>query len=102
MYMTSTLNSAIQVTIPFINFPTSTGSTSHLCSKPFLFSQGRIPLGDLWGLETPYSRNISEKPKQWYKNTLKCIISDISVLYEIKQPIFSKGLHPPHPTPYLV
>ena len=36
----------------------------------------------------------------WYKNTLKCIVSDlsdISVLYETKQPIYSKGLHPPHP-----
>ena len=29
-----------------------------------------------------------------YKNTPKCIIS---VLYEIKQPISSKRLHPPHP-----
>ena len=27
----------------------------------------------------------------------KCIISDIPVFYEIKQPISSKGLHPPHP-----
>ena len=33
----------------------------------------------------------------WYKNTLKCIISKFSVLYEIKQPISSKGLHPPRP-----
>ena len=24
-------------------------------------------------------------------------LSNISVLYEIKQPISSKGLHPPHP-----
>ena len=27
---------------------------------------------------------------------------DISVLYEIKQPISSKGLHPPHPLLYII
>ena len=33
----------------------------------------------------------------WYKNVLFLELSKFLVLYEIKQPISSKGLHPPRP-----
>ena len=56
--------------------------------------------GGLWGLKTPLQKYIREAKRMmyWYKNTLFLELSDISVLYEIKQPISSKGLkHPPYP-----
>ena len=57
-----------------------------------VWRQGRIQ-GGLWGLETPLQKYIREAKRimYWYK-TREC-----SVLYEMKQPISSKGLHPPRP-----
>ena len=50
--------------------------------------------GGLWAVKTP-----PEIYQRSQKNDVHIGIktSDISVLYEIKQPISSKGLHPPHP-----
>ena len=61
--------------------------------------------GGLWGLETPLQKYIraceAKRMMYWYKNILKNVLflelSEFSVLYEIKQPISSKGLHPPRP-----
>ena len=41
----------------------------HVPSSPCMYYSGADP-GGLWGLETPHDVAIN-----WYKNTLKCIIS---------------------------
>ena len=61
-------------------------------------AQGRIQEG-LWGLEIPLQKYIKEAKRvmYWYKNALFLELNIISALHVIKQPIYSKGLHPPHP-----
>ena len=52
--------------------------------------------GGLWGLETP--SKIYQKSQNNDVLVLKHVeLSDTSILYEIKQSICCKGLHPPHP-----
>ena len=58
-------------------------------------AQGRIQ-GGLWGLERP-PPEIYQGSQKNDKNVLFLELSEFSVLHEIKQPISSKGLHPPRP-----
>ena len=57
----------------------------------------------VFGVSRPSLQKYMKEAKRvmyWYKNTLTALFLEISVisgLYIIKQPISSKGLHPPHP-----
>ena len=61
----------------------------------------KVHTGGVFGVSRPPLQKYIKEAKRvmyWYKKHTKMLeISVISAHYIIKQPIFSKGLHPPHP-----